>query len=849
MFAAWNITQLLTPAQSPQSNALCERIGGILRTVVEKLQSDSPQHSLSQHLAAACFAHNSTVSSHGYSPHMLVTGTKLNFPGILHDNLAAMSARLTTPNQRIQLLHKARVLYTQSLHCASLTKAIMTQVAKKPTAVVEHGNHVFFWNQNSFGGCWKGPGVVVGTNPDAHSVLVRYGNQTYDRHISAIKQLHHITNTPTRVSAHTSPVSNNTTVNNNIIKPQAESLRGNDTPELPPSNNLEHTSPLPFPETPVVESNTQIPTQREPPPDIEVILKSPQPNEPTRTTNRINAGQPPQRFQPEAFYNSAHPLHIFTVYHTLPSKKSDNTPTDFAHSRQKELSSILEHEVVKAIPITQVPRNHTIIQTRWIDKHKVLTHPNERIGHPQLLLAKSRLVAKGFQEHLNDEAVDSPTATKEGIRLVTIIAAQNLWNIGSIDIATAFLQANKRSSTEPKLYIQPPPEAGLTSDTVWLLLKSLYGLRSAPKSWWLSLTNFLKNDLGFEQCSHDVALFTLRKEGTLHGIIAIHVDDMLVTGDSVFKQSLKRLSERFKFGSEQWDNFLHLGIRYQRNSEGVIEMSQTAYIEKIDALEVNNNVEEDNNPLSASDEHELRATIGALMWVACSTRPDISVDVSMSAAKLSNPTKGDLRKINKTIRYLKGTAHKTITYKKMGNSNLRMIAFGDSAFQNLTNAGTQGGIIVGLSPDDGIDSGTVPFAMVGYKSNKIRRVVTSTFSGELINQTATFDLGAHVRDMYDELKNGKQTKRSPLDLMTDCQSVVDHVRSMRMHTKERRLFGDVFCLREAILLQEMRSINHIDTEHMLADGLTKGDAKLKDALLRAMAGTVTFAINSTHKQQ
>jgi len=536
------------------------------------------------------------------------------------------------------------------------------------------------------------------------------------------------------------------------------------------------------------------------------------------------------------------------VHHTLPRKNVADVSPDFIVSREKELTSILAHQVVEPVHISQVPRGQTIIQTRWIDKHKILTHPNDRLGQPQLLLAKSRLVAKGFQENVNGEPVDSPTATKEGVRLVTIIAAHNLWDIGSIDIATAFLQANKRTASESQIFIQPPHEAGLPSDIVWLLLKSLYGLRSAPKSWWLSLTNFLKNELGFEQCTHDIALFTLRKSGTLHGVIAIHVDDMLVTGDSVFKETLKRLNDRFKFGSEQWKIFIHLGIRYQRHPDGVIETSQSDYINKIESVQTDTSVDE-MNPLSASEQQKLRAVIGTLMWVACSTRPDISVDVSVSAAKLNSPTHGDLKRVNKIVRYLKGTANNTIKYRKMGNGDLKIIAFGDAAFQNLTNAGTQGGIIIGLSPEKESEGKETPFALVGYKSNKIRRVVTSTFSGELINQTATFDLGSHVRDLFDEIRKGKGATRSPLDLLTDCQSVVDHVRSLRMHTKERRLFGDVFCLREAIALGEIRSISHINTEHMLADGLTKNDPKLKAMLLRAMAGTVMFKVNSYHHKE
>ena len=57
-------------------------------------------------------------------------------------------------------------------------------------------------------------------------------------------------------------------------------------------------------------------------------------------------------------------------------------------------------------------------------------------------MAKARLVAKGFQERIDpDEAIDAPTATREGVRLVAFIAAQHQWRIGS---KTAFLQADER---------------------------------------------------------------------------------------------------------------------------------------------------------------------------------------------------------------------------------------------------------------------------------------------------------------------------------------------------------------------------------------------------------------------
>ena len=50
------------------------------------------------------------------------------------------------------------------------------------------------------------------------------------------------------------------------------------------------------------------------------------------------------------------------------------------------------------------------------------------------------LVAKGFQEYNSDILSDSPTCSKESMRLVLNIIASSKWLCWSIDIKPAFLQ-------------------------------------------------------------------------------------------------------------------------------------------------------------------------------------------------------------------------------------------------------------------------------------------------------------------------------------------------------------------------------------------------------------------------
>ena len=86
-------------------------------------------------------------------------------------------------------------------------------------------------------------------------------------------------------------------------------------------------------------------------------------------------------------------------------------------------------------------------------------------------------------------------------------------------------------------------------------------------------------------------------------------------------------------------------------------------------------------------------------------------------------------------------------------------------------------------------------------------------------------------------------------MLTDCQSLVDNCRNLRIRAEERRLLGEITSLKEAIHSGEVRSLSHIGTEFMVADALTKSTPRRRRQLLDAMAGTIILPTTSPNSKK
>lgn len=141
-------------------------------------------------------------------------------------------------------------------------------------------------------------------------------------------------------------------------------------------------------------------------------------------------------------------------------------------AKSRELQSWIDNSVYTEIP----NEGQETMSLRWVVTPKIID------GQPSV---KARLVARGFEEVQNFKT-DSPTCSKEGLRLaLTIISSKN-WMLNSLDVKTAFLQGK---AIDREVIVQPPKEANTTN--LWKLSKTVYGLADASRNWYLKLRSEL----------------------------------------------------------------------------------------------------------------------------------------------------------------------------------------------------------------------------------------------------------------------------------------------------------------------------------------------------------------------
>jgi hypothetical protein len=126
-------------------------------------------------------------------------------------------------------------------------------------------------------------------------------------------------------------------------------------------------------------------------------------------------------------------------------------------------------------------------------------------------------------------------------------------------------------------------------------------------------------------------LFLLRSQDAttgncvLHGLLGIHVDDGICGGDATFLSKIQALETKFPFGSKKISAFTFTGIEVSQQPDKSINLSQSAYVRKINSIPIDPNRK--TQPELAVTENErlaLRGLVGSLLYAStntCKTRP------------------------------------------------------------------------------------------------------------------------------------------------------------------------------------------------------------------------------------
>ncbi|KAJ9551943.1 hypothetical protein OSB04_015988 [Centaurea solstitialis] len=336
---------------------------------------------------------------------------------------------------------------------------------------------------------------------------------------------------------------------------------------------------------------------------------------------------------------------------------------------QTKLNSLTKREVFG--PVVRTPEGVKPVGYKWVFVRK----RNEK---NEIVRYKARLVAQGFSQRpeIDYEETYSPVVDATTFRYLISLVIQEGIDMRLMDVVTAYLYG----SLDTDIYMKLPeglklPESCKVSSREHCsikLNKSLYGLKQSGRMWYNRLSEYLLKE-GYKNDSICPCIF-IKRSGPEYVIIAVYVDDLNIVGTP---GELPRAIECLKRGFEMKDlgkTKFCLGLQIEHLKDGIL-VHQETYIEKVlkrfymdkshplsTPMVVRSlDVEKDHFRPPTDDEDILGpevpylSVIGALMFLAGHTRPDISFSLNLLARYSSCPTKRHWNGVKQIFRYLQGT--------------------------------------------------------------------------------------------------------------------------------------------------------------------------------------------------
>ena len=538
---------------------------------------------------------------------------------------------------------------------------------------------------------------------------------------------------------------------------------------------------------------------------------------------------------------------------------SPSQVAEFQAAKQKEIQQWLDTSTVRKVLRHRIPEEN-ILKCRWVLTWKDLD-PIDAAKEGKTRKAKARLVILGYMDpNITDIPRDSPTLQKDTRSLLLQYCASRQWKIQSFDVKTAFLRGSRRD--DRVLGVEPPVELReklqMNNNETCELLKSAYGLVNAPYLWYVELKETLLQ-MDFQMNPMDPCLFSLvGKQGQVHGLIGMHVDDGLCCGDEHFERVLSRIEAKFPFGSKREREFTFTGIQIQQDDNFNIHLNQQEYILAIEPIPIDRQRRKQES-LSVTDEERqhLRGIIGSLQYAASNTRPDLSARLSFLQSKINSATIKDLLEANRLLGDAKTHSDVTVSVVSMPCDDLRIIAYSDASFATREKMHSQKGGLFLAAHKSIFEQKSAMSSTLSWYSKKIDRVVASTLAAETYALSSAVDTCNWLRLVWEWIKcpsipwqdpEKVWQKAHPGIAVMDCKSLYDVISKNTLpQCQEHRT------LIEALVIKDHTKTGIIPywvhSAAQLSDALTKvmDNYRLRDFL--RLCKTCLHDIDETLKQR
>jgi hypothetical protein len=414
--------------------------------------------------------------------------------------------------------------------------------------------------------------------------------------------------------------------------------------------------------------------------------------------------------------------------------------SEWLEAAQKEYNTAVAMNTWKVIPRTNLPAGANVISVKWVFKRK-----HDASGNPTEF--KARMTPHGYKQI---EGVDfyetyAQVGMYKTLRVLLALVVNFDYELDQMDVPSAFLNA----PLDENIYMELP-EGFSQPGMVVKLLKALYGLKQGPRCWWLLISKFIINNMGYSACISDSCFFFKKSRTGKNMYLYLFVDDFQTAYhiddvDEWFELK-KLLIDEFRtkdLGASVW----MLGMRITRDRVNhTLLLDQETYVTKalekfgLNECKICLTPEQVNADVSTSidgsldksvDQNEYMQIVGTLLYAVTSTRLDIAHAVQKLSSRAQSPVLRDMIAAKRVLRYLSGARSnglKFIGTKQLNTTKSIVIeGFSDADWANdRIDRKSISGWVVKLN-------GTP----VAWSSKKQRSVSLSTCEAELYAECET----------------------------------------------------------------------------------------------------------------
>lgn len=516
--------------------------------------------------------------------------------------------------------------------------------------------------------------------------------------------------------------------------------------------------------------------------------------------------------RPKKVYNTLNSINV-VIPGSVNEALSGSNANSWKAAMESEYASLIKNNTWE---LSELPVGQKSIGCRW-----VFTVKHDKEGN--LKNSKARLVAKGCSQKygVNYNETFSPVVRYANIRLLVALAVEHELYMHQMDVSSAYLNGE----LDDEVYMAQP-EHFVDDQHPNLVLKlknSLYGLKQSGRAWNMKLTNVFIN-MGFKQCVSEQCMY-IRNHNDMVNIIAVYVDDFIIASTSKAELNSIKAAISKEFDVVDGGQLNHfLGMEFERNGEtGSVKVCQRQDINNLLYDFRMNDCKEVATPLETGfqaicnasgcrkvDSSEYQSAIGALTYLAISTRPDILHSVCKLAQRNTNPHAEHLSAVKHILRYLKKTIDFKLNFENTGNATVGY-ADADWGGDAMNRKSYSGYAFVKAN------------CVFSWEAKKQNVVALSSTEAEYIALSSAAKEAIYIKNLLAELGFNED---GPLRLYGDNLSAQCLVKNATYHARSKHIDLKYHHVRD-VYSKGVIDIGYVPTEDMISDIFTKNLCKIK----------------------